>query len=518
MKVIKSIVAFLWIAAVSAVSTKKGDLATSLGQLNPKSLSIQVPDNAQNGNKKRGRVVAVGANAALVNNTPPRGGEAAVKISKELTNALLGTAAMAGIEKLMKEVLKALDIKFPAMLAGCLTLFATLLLLDQVQPKLASSIATFLTPSAALLAKWLPMFFVPGLALLPLAPSVGGNLEIVKVLGVVVLGLLYSILTVSSTVMFFRGGSLKFGGSVAKVVKAGKNVKSTVAPKPFTEQQMKLFGFATAVAAVLMVFFNKSDFGKFFETSFLTFFTVAGYMWAARLPSSYVKVVHPLVTTCVMILGLVKVLSVVSNRDFYAILRAYKVGSLDLKKAGSGDILLFLLGPSAVSFALGMYSKRTLLQQNLVTILTAVLVSSVGGLYGTAAFVRLISLGGTFGAGIIRLSMLSRNVTTALALPLTAMIGGDLALAAAVVCMTGVIGATYGKAFLAYFGITDPVTRGLAIGSSAQGLGVASMSDESDAFPFAAIAMVLTAVTSTTLVSFPLVKNSLVQLATGSKI
>lgn len=177
---------------------------------------------------------------------------------------------------------------------------------------------------------------------------------------------------------------------------------------------------------------------------------------------------------------------------------------------------MYLLGPSAVSFAIGMYDKRALLKQNLVTVLAAVMVSSLGGLYGTAALVRLIALGGKFGASIIRLSMLSRNVTTALALPLTSMIGGDLALAAAVVCMTGVMGATYGKPILEYFGIKDPVTRGLAVGGAAQGLGVASMADEKDAFPFAAIAMVLNAVISTTLVTFPAVKNSLVKVATGN--
>lgn len=116
---------------------------------------------------------------------------------------------------------------------------------------------------------------------------------------------------------------------------------------------------------------------------------------------------------------------------------------------------------------------------------------------------------------MVRLSMVARNITTALALPLTAMIGGDLSIAAAVVCMTGIIGASYGKSLLAYLGVTDPLLRGLAIGSSAQGLGVASLADEPDAFPFAAIAMVLTAVAGTTLAAIPSIQSAIIKTATG---
>jgi putative effector of murein hydrolase len=96
------------------------------------------------------------------------------------------------------------------------------------------------------------------------------------------------------------------------------------------------------------------------------------------------------------------------------------------------------------------------------------------------------------------------------------MLGGDISICASVVVLTGIVGATYGKSILTRAGVSDPVARGLAVGSSSQGLGVASMADEPDAFPFAAISMVLTAIAATTLVSIPAVKSSIVQLATGS--
>ena len=65
------------------------------------------------------------------------------------------------------------------------------------------------------------------------------------------------------------------------------------------------------------------------------------------------------------------------------------------------------------------------------------------------------------------------------------------------------------------FGIKDAVARGLGIGAAAHGLGTAAFANEKDAFPFAAIAMALTASACTILVSIPAVKKSVVTLALG---
>jgi len=94
-------------------------------------------------------------------------------------------------------------------------------------------------------------------------------------------------------------------------------------------------------------------------------------------------------------------------------------------------------------------------------------------------------------------------------------LGGDISLAALVVVFTGIFGATYGGRILTTLGVHDPVARGLGIGAAAQGLGVASFVNEKEAFPFAAISMVLTAVGATTLVSIPFVKDALIAVATG---
>jgi putative effector of murein hydrolase len=215
-------------------------------------------------------------------------------------------------------------------------------------------------------------------------------------------------------------------------------------------------------------------------------------------------------------LSFVYLYGLATDSPFMDVLSTYKVGSLDPNKAGAGDILLHLLGPSVLSFATSMYSRKKLLQENLFVVLFAMLVSSVGGLFGTAFFANLINLGGS-GGKLVRLSILPRNVTTALAIAISNILGGDISITASVVVLSGIVAATYSRTILDKLGITDPITRGLAVGSAGQGLGVASMIPEPDAFPFAAMAMVLTAVCSTTLVSFSSVKDVIIDIATSEK-
>lgn len=420
---------------------------------------------------------------------------------------VLGIAALIAYQKLVAEIFKATNVKFPAMLGACMSLFAILLGAEAVSPSLAQSMFDGLTPGANLLAKWLPMFFAPALTLLPLSPPIGSATEVAKVFVTVIVGWIYSLVTTGYCVLALR----KAQGAVST---GAVSKPPAVTGKPFRQETLNFFtaAFVLTGAASIMATRTGFEYAQPIQTVFMTCFTIALYVFAARLPTGFVKLVHPLVTTAAGLLCMIRGLGVVTNQDYLDILRSYKVGSLEPLKTGSGDIMLYALGPSVVSFATAMYGRRVLLKANFLVVATGVLVGSLGSLYGTAAFVRALSLGGQ----MIRLSLVPRCVTTALAMVIASMIGGDVSIAAAVVSMTGIVGATFARTILDKFGISDAVTRGLAVGASSQGLGVASLAGcEPDAFPFAAMAMVLCAIVSTTLVSFPAVKDSIVNLAGG---
>jgi putative effector of murein hydrolase len=334
---------------------------------------------------------------------------------------------------------------------------------------------------------------------------------------VVAAGFVFTILSTTFSVLTVRKAQGTFVTGISAPRHAG--LSSAAATRPFSEKDFDicskatlLFGFASLVAHN-----SRNNLETPIRTLFMLFGTFASYIWGARLPNRFTKVVHPLVTSSVIVMGLTRLFAIATGSSFLGDLATYKTGSLELSRAGAGDILLYLLGPSVVSFALSMYSRRGLLKSNLLVVFVSMLVSSGASLYATAAFVRILQLGGRLGS-VVRLSVLSRNVTTALAMAVTSILGGDISIACSVVVMTGILGATVGKSFLTSLGIVDPACRGLGIGGSSQGLGVASLSDEPEAFPFAAVSMVLTAVAATTMVSIPAVKQSLINVACGRAI
>lgn len=285
--------------------------------------------------------------------------------------------------------------------------------------------------------------------------------------------------------------------------------------KPFSDKLVKDLRILQAVSAIAATTAYRVPAMASMETplstAFMLFTTLHAFVFGARLPKKFIKIVHPLVTCTGGTWLFAKLFGLVNGISFPMMLRKYKTGSLSIASAGAGDILLFLLGPSVVSLACSMYDRRKLIQENFAEVTTAVLVSSLGGLFGTAFAVRALLVGNP----AVRLSLLSRNITSPLAMAIASILGGDVSLAVSMVVVTGLIGANFGAVILDALGITDAVARGLGIGAAAHGLGTAAFANEEDAFPFAAIAMALTASACTVLVSIPVIKRSVLQIALG---
>ena len=104
-----------------------------------------------------------------------RGGGASAQ-----NDAIVGALLLTVIERGVDYVFQQNKIDFPSMLGGCGVLFVGLLVANFAKAGLGDTIFGILNPGAVLMAKWLPVFFVPGLAMLPLAPSVGSGLEVSK--------------------------------------------------------------------------------------------------------------------------------------------------------------------------------------------------------------------------------------------------------------------------------------------------------------------------------------------------
>ena len=82
------------------------------------------------------------------------------------------------LDVLFRKAFALKKISFPSQLGGCCIFFAMMVVAEFIIPGSGESIFRALSPGAGLLAKGLPVFFVPGLAMLPLAPSLGSSIEV----------------------------------------------------------------------------------------------------------------------------------------------------------------------------------------------------------------------------------------------------------------------------------------------------------------------------------------------------
>ena len=297
------------------------------------------------------------------------------------------------------------------------------------------------------------------------------------------------------------------------------------APKVFSDNLMKqlrilaIFSGVAAMEGVSPVFSSwPARMLTKFQTPVLSVFlgstTLSGFVYGSRLPKKFKKIVHPLVTCTTLTWTIMALFAKLVESSFGSMLTTYKMGKgfNGLAGTGAGDVLLFLLGPAVMSLAISMYDKRELIRDNFLQIATAISVSSLGGLFGTAWMVRLIGLI----QPSFRVALLSRNITSPLAMAIAGLLGASastISIAVSIVVVTGLFGANFGAASLTVAGVKDPVARGMGIGAAAHGLGTAAFVDEKDAFPFSAISMALTATACTCLVSVPVIKKIILSIA-----
>lgn len=155
-----------------------------------------------------------------------------------------------------------------------------------------------------------------------------------------------------------------------------------------------------------------------------------------------------------------------------------------------GKLINFLLGPATISFAIPLYKKRDVLLKYWKQIIGGITLGSLVAIFGIYMVSKVFQLNTEVIA-----SMLPQAATTAIALPVSTGIGGISELTSLAVILNAVIIYALGKSILAIFNITDPIARGLALGTSGHALGVSVAADmgETEA-SMASISMVVVGV------------------------
>jgi len=133
--------------------------------------------------------------------------------------------------------------------------------------------------------------------------------------------------------------------------------------------------------------------------------------------------------------------------------------------AGSYPIRYLLL-PATVALAIPLYEKLELLKKNLA----AILAGTVAGVLTSLGSIVVLAF-------VLRLSreqavtLLPKSVTTAIGMDVAGTLGGMVALASAVIVLTGIMGNLTAEWLCKVCKIEEPLARGIAIGTSSHAIG-----------------------------------------------
>jgi len=143
--------------------------------------------------------------------------------------------------------------------------------------------------------------------------------------------------------------------------------------------------------------------------------------------------------------------------------------------AEGGNWLLMLLGPATVALSVPLLRNWPKVRAAAGPLFLAITAGSVTAV-GTALLVAW-----AMGAQIqTMLSLAPKSVTTPIAMGIAETTNGLPSLAAAIVIVTGIVGAVLGPWLLNRLGIRDPEAHGVALGTAAHGIGTARAFQEGE--------------------------------------
>lgn len=134
----------------------------------------------------------------------------------------------------------------------------------------------------------------------------------------------------------------------------------------------------------------------------------------------------------------------------------------------SAKYLSYLLTPATVSLAIPLYQQLELLKKNFVAIMLGIL----SGVLTSAGVILAMSI--LFGLSHEEyVTLLPKSITTAIGMGVSEELGGYVTITVAVIIVTGILGNIIGEMVCKVFRIKNPISRGLALGTSAHAIGTA---------------------------------------------
>lgn len=131
-----------------------------------------------------------------------------------------------------------------------------------------------------------------------------------------------------------------------------------------------------------------------------------------------------------------------------------------------GKYISFLLTPATVCLAIPLYQQLGLLKKNFKAIIIGISVGVITSLASILLFSVILNLD-----KVLYISILPKSITTAIGIGISEELGGIQTITVLSILITGITGNVIGESICKIFKIKNPISVGLAIGTSAHAVG-----------------------------------------------
>lgn len=143
------------------------------------------------------------------------------------------------------------------------------------------------------------------------------------------------------------------------------------------------------------------------------------------------------------------------------------VSGTDYRKYQEGaNVISYFLTPATVCLAIPLYEQIELLKKNFRAIMVGILSGVLTSLCSVLAMSVFFGLNHKEYA-----TLLPKSITTAIGMGVSEELGGYVTLTVAIIIITGILGSVLAETACRIFKITEPVARGVAIGTASHAIG-----------------------------------------------
>ena len=265
--------------------------------------------------------------------------------------ALVGT--LFACDRALQAGAKQIGLTFPPALVGMLAIVAALSALSSTNPGAADKIQRAAAPGLDWVSRWLPLFYVPSLVVLPLAVRGIPGADLAKMLAVVVLGMPATLLATAAVAVAIRNAAKTPLGPPPPAD----------APAPFSRRHYVGWGSVAAASGAVLAFAGPSA-PQPAVLLFLLASTILGYLGGVAAPPAFRSVIHPVISCAAAANAAVALAGVATGAGYDAALASYLTKGAAGAAFGAGDVLMSLLGVVILSYGFRIHAQRSLIARH----------------------------------------------------------------------------------------------------------------------------------------------------------